>query len=268
MDDLVLICLVFGIGILVQSFLLIKVNLKEHRKKYLWAILISFAGVLGFARDGGESLYAYILTYFLFFSIVYAGMFKKEILPVINEAILLFFTIIILYLSYFYFSFVFNILLVPALLVFICSFTNIKLPGFWKVMGYVWFLVINIVLIIFQFKHGNLYYVFQGTSVSLYEIFFTGMTFLYFVANVMCVLEFVPLPSKHQTFSQKMAQIKDHIKIITAKFSDYQIRLHHSLIVIVLTVGILLGNYYLQLVPDNTIVNISIIVVYSFYSNV
>jgi hypothetical protein len=98
LDERTILIASFGFGVALQALLLM-------RGDWNWWKLAGCAamGLFGLAPGKHESVYQslfHVLMVFSFFSVILAFMFKEDILPIITEAILLWYTVVFWYAFY------------------------------------------------------------------------------------------------------------------------------------------------------------------------
>jgi signal transduction histidine kinase len=207
--------------------------------------------------------------FFIIFSISFGAISQKEILPEINEQTIISFTLVFWYIYILYFhpslsGFWTWLALIPSSGVLIICFINARLGFFWKLFFYTWFLLIIVFLSIFYFSFGNLSFFFNQENIktlSPLDVFSTGMAFLYLVANIWYIFELIPISGKYQTIGDRIREWKEYTKLLTGKYSDYQLRPVHTGLIITFQGGILFLNYFLKFLPDDLITSISILLI-------
>lgn len=266
----------FGLGVILEAILLVKGRFNfEKFKEFIFSLitisLILLLAVFFTSFDnrtlrfvGFESVpYELIFVYLFASSFLFAKIFKKEILPEISEKTVLIFNLLFWYvfLVYFYHSFAFLTLLflIPTAFTFIIAFINVRLNFFWRSFFYMWFLMMIVLFVLSQFSSGNLSFFFNQKHIetlSPIDVLATGMVFLYLTLNVWYVLEAIwPFFQEGSFIRDKITGWKEYIKILSDKFSDYQLRPFHALLIILFVGSILTLNYYFKFVSDILMIN-------------
>lgn len=281
----IILSLVFGAGIILQSYCFISHKFDKQKINLFIEILFGslifcFILVAGFALqnfDFSISVLDYIficlILYFIIFSVFFVAFFKKEIMPRINDLILLIYNLILIYFLFTQLNIkndcpiFFYCLMGITILIFINSLVNIKLNAIMENVLYIWFGIIVIALTI-GFAVNNFYYLFSGdldlSYQSLLKLFIAGMTFLYlmpYLYNILLYLGFTLMfRDKDNLFFYK-AIIKDHSSKIAQKYSNYQPKTIYTLSVILIFGSVLVVNYYFHFM--NPILLISVLILTS-----
>ncbi|MFH0875659.1 MAG: hypothetical protein V1859_07005 [archaeon] len=267
--------LVFGAGILTQAVVLLGKKILKDYKMLLFGLAISLVGLTPGKHESNYNLYMHILFCFLYFAFLFSIYFKKEILPVIDERTLLLFNIILINLVATYLmiwrNFILLAITLPTLAVLYITFSVNKLNFASKLLLYIWFLIMNISLIIFKFSFGAMSFFFNEAEITSYspiDIFLTGMVFLFLVSNAVYIFELIPIPGKHQSFSDRIKQLKEHICVLVSKYSDEQIKPWFGLFLIVILGGGFYLNFIFHIIPNEILMNFLIVFVTSFLLNI
>lgn len=274
-----LLSLVFGLGVFIESYLLLR--RKVTLKKVSFVFLISFGAFFPGKNEVGYDLYSHVFTYFLFFSLGFTCYFYKEILPVVSEQILLQYTLIFWYVYFIYFyklptiGAVLGIVGLSSLVLMIVTIIKSKrLANFYKFLLYVWYLFMVVILSLCQFSFGNLKFFFDRKEVpsgSLLETFLTGMAFVYLVGFISYIILLIPIPGKHQSFKERIKELRKYVGLLITKYSDYQMTVKTVFTMFLIQGGSLVLNFHFQIVPHFLLVNFWIVViplVLSFYYKV
>ena len=253
------------LGIFLQAafFVRYKFDLK-------FGIAIIFAAgtaIYGFFQ-GTTNIGATIATVALMFSFAFAVLFQKEALPNIGEQNLLSYTIIIVYmiLAYVYkpdnttlSADMILVLFLAAITlpVLFISFFDFKLKPMTKIILYLWFIIISIILILTQVNVWEISKFLQNRSP--FEALLGGMVLLYLLVNVMAIIKLIPFPSEDRSIDEALRDCKEHANLLAEKFMDYQLRPFHAALILVFEAGMLASNYYLKIVPDFVVINLWIL---------
>lgn len=258
----VILSLFFGFGIVTRSLFLIKS--KKEFKQILIYLLISLIGLFPGKREVVYNLYTHIFYCFCLYIFVIAIFFKEKLLPEICEASILQLSLVFLYTFFIYYyntdpflNIVLLIILIPTIAIFILSFLPIVLTFFWKLIFYVWFLLINTLLIWSFFSLGNLSLFFQqGGIQNLTPIssFLTGSAFFYLATGLIYLYLLIPIPGKHQSMENRIKEWKALVHLMVKKHTDIQTTWFQALFIILLEGGILLLNYFYHFISPNTLI--------------
>jgi len=278
MEYVFLLSILFGLGILLQVFFLQFQNKSSKSILYLigasiGALILSFIVYNDSHRQFDISIF--ILYFFIILSIGIAMIYKREILPEINEAHILSITILFwfIFLAYFYseiwYKTLFAVISVfPTIGVIYISFTTFLLKNWTKLFFYIWFLVMMLFIIVSYFPFGNISFFWTGNhslSPDPVTVFFSGMIFVYFIAYVAYLYYIIPIPGKHQSIKDRILESKHFSKSMTQNYSDLQLIPKYSFFLILIECVILLVNYYLNLIPNYLIISVIIVFIPNFF---
>lgn len=270
MDDRTILIASFGFGVALQALLLM-------RGDWNWWKLAGCVamGLFGLAPGKHESVYQplfHVLMVFSVFSVMFAFMFKEDILPIITEAILLWYTIVFWYAFYSSAYFSFHTPLDTALVVLLLLPTAATLYivavktqcGFVLKLGlYSWFLVIIVCLGLLQFPFSQLKLFFKDHQVpwvTPFESVTAGMAFLFLLANAAYIYYLIPIPGKNQSFADRMKEWHEFTNLLTQRFDDSQVPLVQVAIALGVGGTALLLNAIYRWFPPEVVINVAIIV--------
>jgi hypothetical protein len=93
----------------------------------------------------------------------------------------------------------------------------------WKLSFYTWFLTIVVSLGLFQFPFQHLS-IFLSPEKSPWlnplDCVVAGMAFLYLAVNMAYLFELIPIPGKHQSWSDRMKEWHQLTGLMTERFED------------------------------------------------
>ncbi|MEM2918582.1 MAG: hypothetical protein QXY62_03690 [Candidatus Altiarchaeota archaeon] len=277
--DVIQLTLWFGLGVIAQAIFSIydKLN-SENSKKLalcLFASLVFIVFVeLSTAGENLKELYNpnfhvfWGFMYFVFFTVIFAVTFKKELLPRISEQTILFFTLIFWYAFFTFYSkisfkdVVIVLALIPTIVAIVISFINWELKFFWKLLLYIWFLIIILFLFLAQFSFGSISFFYKQKgfeALSYFDTLVSGMVFFILTTNFFYLIQVIPY-GQGSSFKENLERSREHVKLLVEKFSDYQLNPFHSLLIISFFGGFLAINFYLKLIEDFLLINILIVV--------
>ena len=260
----------FYAGIFAQAiFLLIGRFEPKDFAKLGVCCLGSLAGLIPGKHETNYHLNIHLFLVACAFAIVYAFCFKKKILERINKEILMVWTLVGLYIvlriplviSY---PPVFVPLLVLGLLPIMNAFAGFDARFGWKVYFYIWFLCVLVGIAASKFAFSTMANVFgfgHGTEqIAALQMFVIGMSFLYLVVNLWYVVELIPLPGKHQSFSERLEQVQEDLEILADDYDDEQVRWWKTALLLAVTVSVLAANHFMNFVSDETLIPILIVI--------
>jgi hypothetical protein len=268
MDQNILFSLVFGLGVLAQILMLIRVKFKSGA--FFKLFFISLLAFLPARDEITYEFYSHLFFMFIVFTVLIAVSYRKEIMPKINEKNILIMTLFFIYIALRYLESVGVLLLVlfflPIIATFVLAFTTTKLNSIFKFLFYLWFLIINCILLFSQFSVGSLSFFFKGApSAGFFEIFFAGMIFVILCINVWYIIELMPIPGKHQSFMDRLDEVKESISGMVKKYSSDQLRFSHSLQIIIFFVALISVNAFFRLNMDFLFLNLFLIAANIFF---
>jgi hypothetical protein len=260
-------CLWFGLGVLFQA--LFFVRSRADLKVLAICLLIGLCGMIPGKHEHNYALYRHMLFGFGFFSFMSAIFFKNELMPIISEKLVLFYTLIFWYA---FFSFVYkstyfhnillSIFLVPTIGTILIAFIKQKLNFTLKLCFYSWFVCVVLLMGVFQFSYGNIVIFFKEKGIywlNSWDSIFAGMAFFYIVANVAYLYQLIPIPAKHQSMKSRMEQWHEFTTFTVNRYEDDQLTYIQALLIIVIQGGLLFLNYQYHLLDPNLVINLMIL---------
>jgi hypothetical protein len=271
LDERTILIVSFGFGVALQAALLM-------RGDWSWGKL---AGCLAMALVGlvpgkHEIVYQHlfhVLMVFSAFSVMFAYAFKEDILPLISEAVLLWYTLVFWYAFYAYHSsFYFDlrspldialvlVLLVPTLTTVFIALRKTGLDFLLKLGLYTWFLVIIVCLGLSQFPFSQLALFYRDRQVpwiSSFDSATAGMAFLFLLANAVYVYYLIPIPGKGQTFANRMKEWHEFTDLLVRRFDYSQTKLQTGIVLGIGGTALLLNALYRWL-PSELAINLAVI---------
>jgi hypothetical protein len=259
----------FYAGILAQAvFLLIGRFEPKDFTKLGGCCLGSLLGLIPGKHETHYNLNLHLFFIACVFSVVYALCFKKKILERINKEILIVWTLIGLYIAFrtplvMSYPPVFLPLLVLGLLPVINAFAGFDARYGWKVYFYIWFLCVLVGIAASKFAFSTVANVFEFShateTVTALQMFVIGMSFLYLTVNLWYVVELIPLPGKHQSFSDRLAEVEKDLEILAEDYDDGQVRWWKTVLLLAVAVTVLTANYFVNYVSDETLIPLLIV---------
>jgi len=267
MNDRLILAAWFGLGVALQSLVLIRGD--WNWKRLAGCVAVGILGMLPGRHEHEYQPFFHVLLSYGVFSCCFAIMFKNDILPLVSEKVLLLYSLVFwfAFFSYFYEgSMLHNILLVslliPSLVTVVVAVVRPKLGFAWKLFLYTWFLgaVISLGLLQFPFRHLTLFLHPQGTPwLTSVDCIVAGMAFLYLAVNITYLFELVPIPGKNQSWKERMAQWHELTDLMTQRVSEDQPTHRYALLLIAGIGGLLAIDYRFHWLPRNLVINALVI---------
>jgi hypothetical protein len=258
----------FGLGVALQAMLLIRGDWNWWKLAGCVAL-----GMLGMLPGKHERVYQplfHVLMVFSGFSVMFAFMFREDILPLISEAILLSYTLVFwfAFLLYFYdgsalHTALLALLLVPTAATLFVAFRKTQLGFIFKLVLYTWFLIIVVCLGLFQFPYSQLKLFFvdhQVPWVTPVESATAGMAFLFLLANATYVFYLIPIPAKNESWAERMKNWHAFTDLLTQRFADTRVTLVQSFMVLGVEGAALLLNAIYRWFPPGLVINVAIVI--------
>lgn len=258
----------FGVGVLLQALLTIRFD-----RTWTWmdwtllGVCVVGSAALILNHPANVSLQD-VLECMGFFGVLLAVFFDKRILPVINEKIVLSYTILFWYALFVNFQrlglpdWLVYALLVPTSAALIIAFTQPALTFFWKVAMYAWFLVLVLSLGLFQFDFARLA-IFNSPNTDPWltpiECLTTGMAFLYLCINATFLYELIPLPGKSQSWKDRMRDWHALTELMAYRFSDQAIPSLVAGTIFVVEGSVLALNTIYHFISDGLLINLLVV---------
>ncbi len=275
----IVLCVVFGFGVLLESLLLVGLYAEELGFKLLVSLAVGLVSLgVGLIKAPELGLYMHILIGFAVYACVFAILFRKKIMPIVSEKTLLVLNMALWYLFFAYSSmfsfhiklFICLILIPMTISVNLMAFIDhVVGPGL-TLLFYTWFLIMIVFLGLAQFPFWNLSFFFDQISASrlgFLDVLLTGMVFSYIVTHAIYILALIPYPyDKEMTFEERWREVKEHARVLINKYSHQQLRQEEALLIVLILGGLLAANLFLQLIPDHLAINSLIVIVPQFIS--
>lgn len=271
MDPLLIKILIFGLGIIVQSIIILGINKNFLRNIKTTGLMMALACVLSFLvkLDNPEVPINTLIHYsFIIYSILFGLAFMGKILPVIQERTMLLFTILFWYGWIAHFesvAMIFNnqfllIAIIPTLISVFASLSPYVLPKFIRIIQYMWYLVITLS---FSFILMNGYFwetlkLNIPNGISNLDLFLSGYIGLFIVTNIFYLYFFIPIPCKHQSMKERMKILKEYLSLLIKKYNNNQLKPIYSLLYIAVFSLILYLNYQCMFLSTTAIIGSSV----------
>ncbi len=189
-----------------------------------------------------------ILAFPFGFALIIALFYKNKILPTITEGTLFLYAVVATYIavrdieSFSALSSTYLILLLFLSLYVLVGFylcvTKTKVPSFLQIILMVFFLS-NAIYIAYQSS-----LVFLITDSSPLTHLLIGYFGLYFISHILYILALIPLPGKHQSFKDRMKEVRKHAQFLEKKYSDKDINIKNTLGLVAVIILAFSYNYF------------------------
>jgi hypothetical protein len=257
----------FSLGVAVQAALLIRTDWNWWL--LLLCLFVAAAGMIPVRSDEmSYDLLGHILTSIGLFGFVLAFAFEKAILPVINEKIVLSYTMVFWYAIFLNFvkwglpDWLIFALLVPTSATLLIAFAQLPLNLFWKAAMYAWFLVLVLSLGLLQFSFGRLL-IFTSPEyapwLSPLECVTTGMAFLYLCVNATFVFQLIPIKGRDQSWADEMKEWHALTDLMAYRFMDGPSPALVVAAIVSIEGGVLIANYIYHFISDGLLINLLIV---------
>jgi hypothetical protein len=267
MDERSLLIACFGIGVALEALLLQRSDWQPL--KLIGCIGLSMLGAL---RGKHETVYQplfHVLLVFSMFAVIFALLFKEDILPALNERLLLSYSMIFwfAFFSYFYHgAFVQNvlliILLIPTTFTILVAYRKPILTFTVKLILYTWFLTMVVCLGLFQFPFYQLKLFFQDQEipwVTPFDSISAGMAFLYLAANATYIFYLIPIPGRNESWAERMQHWHEFTDLMTRRFEDDVNMNRAGLVILGGEFVILALDYFFHWLPRDPLINALIV---------
>lgn len=269
MDERTILIASFGLGVAVQAALLLRGDWNWWNSlKLAGCIGVALIGMLPQSNEHYKPLF-HVLMALSGFSVSFAVAFKRDILPLISEAVLLSYTLVFwfAFFTYYYHGTPLQIallvvLLVPTTATLFIAFRKTQLGFVLKLILYTWFLVITVCLGLFQFPYSQLALFFADRQlpwITPLESGMAGMAFLFLVANGTYVYYLIPIPGKNESWEERMQRWHEFTDLLTQRFADAQVTFAQGLLVLAVEGPALLLNAVHQWLPPELVINAAIV---------
>ena len=252
----------FYAGLLVQAvFLLVGQLERSDLTKLLGCCAGSLFGLIPAKHEHRYDPSFHLFFVACVFSVIYACFFKRKVLEHINKEILMVWTMIGLYIALQTplitgYPPVLIVLSVLSVIPVANAFAGFDKSYGWKVCLYIWFLCVLIGIAASKFAFSTVVNIFwnSGGPVNSVTKLFVGMSFLYLAINVWYVIELIPLPGKHQSFSERLEHVKEDLDILASDYDDAQVRWWKTVLLLAISGSLLAINYFQHFVSDETLI--------------
>ncbi|MEK6796357.1 MAG: hypothetical protein AABZ39_16370, partial [Spirochaetota bacterium] len=242
---------------------------------------IIIAAAVAFIPAKGEHTYIlfnHIMLFLFLFTLLFAVVFNKHILPRIDERVILIISIIFVYRlldtahSYPSLSPFFLTCAIPTAImtcaVLLNAFIPRTPPRWLKVVFYAWYLLMAGGIIAMQFPCGNFFRIIVEDNIAtldIIELVTAGMTLVYLSVNFMNAWLLIPIPSKGQSWESRLNDLRDHIDLLNSKYSDDQGRPWQTAVIMILCAAVIAAQELILQTRDSLFANIGLLIVYFMF---
>jgi hypothetical protein len=243
--------LVFGIGMIFQTFLLLAGRWEPgDLKKIIIITIFGLCAMIPGIIEPDYKLSELIFASFLLGAIAFVTLFKKKLLLQINSHILLIWNLLFITLVFLTLEQSLPLLLligIPFLYTLAGCFSSIDKSFVWQVCSYTWMSFILVLIGLYQFNFLAFGSLFSETAnqVSIFDVFISGASFIYLFINVWFIVALIPIPRKHQTLRQRIIEIQDHMQLIASGYTSNKDKLVVNFFILtLLPLGFYLNHAY------------------------
>lgn len=274
MSDPLVLTWIFGAAIILRSLTAIK----SWKEVGLWLFgwVIAFMIAVEIHEDTNPTGVQLLTSILLWFAFSVATLLYKNLLPKINEQILLQLSMIFVYC---FLKFIFPmaswmfiplvaILVIFCLIVYLCLI-DFVLPNFLKKILFAWFFLINVFFILFYFLSDtiSLFRFSEFIFSSPYDAFVTGATAFYLMTNLGFLYLLIPWRSKRETHEEAMKRWRKYMNALVEKHDDTQLYYLQTAVILGLGGMILSFNLYANVIADDILIPSFLFISQVFASN-
>jgi hypothetical protein len=257
----------FALGVGLEVFLLIGRDL--NGLKMLGAVAAGlFVTFLTVDNDPAGPPF-YLLWGIIGFAVTFSLLFKDDVLPRINEEIVLSYTLIFWYVFQRNYAADPRAQLIGAGLMFaplvalVClAVSDAALTAVWKLALYAWFLISVVGIGVLAFPPERIAMFIPSRELpwmTRSDATLAGMGFLYLAASATYLFYLLPLPAKDQLWEERMKAWHAFVALLLQRTDGDPLRRNAMLAVLLGEGGILAVNYRTLWIPDGLLVNTFII---------
>ena len=263
-------------GVLLESLL----TLRNTRSSILPLLIFSAISLAAFIPGRNEHeyhFYNHIILYAVLFSITVAYAFKDDLLPCLNEMILLSYAITFWAVVYPHFSgggafshILFWLLLVPSAATLYSAFVELRTDFFSKLFFYAWFLVMLVAIAGFAFPSGYIAMFVESQplpKLDLLGTLFSGMAFFYLMINALYIFLLIPIPGKNQSMASRMIEWHELTDLMTSRCDFCPLPLWQTALLFALQILFIVINTARHVMPDAFAISILLLVAPLFHGS-
>ena len=261
----------FVAGITLQALLLIRGswNWAKNWPKLAGCALLALTGMIPGKHEPVYDPWSHLLFGLGMFSFAFAIVFKDDILPRINERILLSYSLVFWFALFSFFDgasgFRMALLAICGALTAVSLFVAFVRPTLsfaLKVALYVWFLTIVVAVGLFQFPIEGLSIFLEpnrGSWLAPVDCILGGMAFLYLVVNASYIFELIPIPGKTQSWKDRMKEWHAFTDLMTNRIDDEPPTATGAIIIVLGQGSILLSVYFYHWLDAGLVINVFVV---------
>ena len=216
----------------------------------------------------GEAI-GVVWLYLVTLAALVAWRFRSEILPQINEAVLLIYNVLALFVLLKIFVAVrtdtFTVLhgllfalSLPMLLTFLAAFIPVRLGILWDVGSYVWFIIMGVLLTLFQFFAGMMAAP-AGPWWGLTRLLMLGMLTVYLIVQLTYLVLLIPVRAGGSTYRWQLARVREYLRFLAGRQHGAQLRPRYALVIAVTTGAVLTLNARWNILPSDILVGLVLV---------
>lgn len=265
-DQRSILIVAFGVGVALQAILLMRGD--WDWMKLGGCLLFALFGLLPGKHEHVYQPLFHVLMIFSMFSLMFAIAFMKDILQVLNVALVLSYTLVFWFAFYAYFDMPGHLgsallALLPSVAILIMAARKGPTGFVSKLMLYSWFLIVIVSLGSMQFPFSQLKIFFEDEQlpwVTPLESFAAGMAFLFLLVNATYVFQLVPIPGRSQSWADRMKEWHVFTNELTQRIDNSTVmRVRIAVVLGVEGTALLLNAIYHWLSPA-LLINLAIVI--------
>jgi len=267
-DERVILISCFAVGVALQAAFLLRGGWSPLKLAGCVGVAL-VVGVLPGRSEQPYDPYAHSLIVIGIFSVAFAIAFSKDVLSLVTERSVLFYTVL-LWFAFFSYGYegtskqntLMAITLVPTAVTAYWTFRDAE-SGFWvKLVLYAWYLCTIVALALYQFSFDQLGIFLEkqkAPTATPLDSFAAGMGFMFLVVNATYLYLLVPIPGKRQSWRQRMEEWHELTDVMTQRLLAEDLNLPLTgLCFLGLVLLLALDCYYLWVAPS-LVINILLV---------
>lgn len=211
----------------------------------------------------GEGMSGFLISCIVGYVGIFSILSKDTVLSIINERVLLQLSVLYVYVTVVHYSntIFWNLWLVvvciPLIIAIYLAFKTLYLSDTAKLLSYIWFLILNVLLILAFFPNGNPLRIGEFiVNTHEYTALITGTTFFYLVSNISFLYMLIPFKGKHQSWEERMREWHELTHVMKTKHDELQTHHYMTVGILVIQGGVLAGNYFFNIVSHIDMITI------------
>jgi hypothetical protein len=260
--------LFFGLGAVLQALLLIRDG--WNWSGFSASLGMGLIGLVPGKHERNYSLPVHLLICIVIFTGTLAVNFRDALLPRVNEKILLAYTLTLwyafsslLYEPWWLYYALAGLLALPTCGVLWLAVTDAPLPVKGKMFFYSWYLLMVVLMVVFQFSFGYLKPFFSGAAAPAATAagsLLAGMSFCYMMVNLTYIFHMFPMQGKHESREEAMKRWHGWVDMMTGRYYDSeQMSDGQAFLIVGLVGGAFAANYFYGFFSPAVAVNAGIL---------